>query len=155
MAQEIKNKKEQEEEPQSRHSIEKLTTFGRDGKDVFSNNDMQVIDLEIKDRFGIVKKTIRRVILYPTAVTEGERYENVHRDFHFQKGAGLIIRHTEQYAKIGDIEPESYTYIEKNEWHQIVNTSPNEDMEYEIHHPGKLDLPPESRRMNVNGKKKK
>lgn len=132
--------------PQIKHQIGSLTTFGDSGIEIINDNDSyQVTDLHIKDRLGTVRQTISRTVLYPTAITDGELYENVNRHFHFIKGTGLIILHGYDWTEIREIQPESYLFVEKGTWHQITNTSKNEDMEYIVHHPGMLD------RSNIGG----
>ena len=130
-----------QEELKSKHEIDSLTTFGKDGVDIADDDNWFVRDLYIKDRHGIIKQTKSNIILYPTKITEGERYDTVNRDFHFTKGTGLIILHGDNWTAIREIQPESYCFVEKSTWHQIVNTSKNEDMSIELTHPGKLERP--------------
>lgn len=130
---------QQQEALKNRHQIEELTTFGKDGIEIVNDNDNQIVDLHIKDRLGIVKETVSNNVLFPTKMTEGERYDNVNRHFYFKSGSGLAILHGADYTTIKDIQPESYLFVEKGTWHQIVNTSKNEDLEFTIIHPGKLD----------------
>jgi oxalate decarboxylase/phosphoglucose isomerase-like protein (cupin superfamily) len=125
----------------SLQDIRGLTTFGQHGYEVVKNDTYEIIDMPLRDRFGIVRQTISRTLLYPNKVTKGHMHKNEDEIYYFIKGSGLMILHGHDWSEIREIEPESYLYIERETFHQVVNTSKNEDMEFQTIYPGESDRP--------------
>ena len=128
---------EEKQQVETKHSINRLTTFGQDGVEIVNDDIWIVHDLYIKDTHGIVRETVSKTKLYPIKTSVGEMYPSMNRSIHFLKGSGLLMLQSIDSTDIREIQPESYAFVEKGTWHQIINTSKNEDIEYEIRHPSK------------------
>ena len=121
--------------------IDALTSFGSHGVEVVNNNVYQIIDMELKDVFGDVKKTISRTVLYPNKTTRGHVHKNQDETYHFLQGDGMILLQGEQLNKLYHIEPETWIDIPKTIFHMVINTSKNEDLIFETIFPGPSDRP--------------
>jgi oxalate decarboxylase/phosphoglucose isomerase-like protein (cupin superfamily) len=121
--------------------IDALTSFGSHGVEMVNNNVYQIIDMELKDIFGDVKKTISRTVLYPNKTTRGHVHEKQDETYHFLQGDGMILLQGEQLNKLYHIEPETWIDIPKKIFHMVINTSKNEDLIFETIFPGPSDRP--------------
>jgi mannose-6-phosphate isomerase-like protein (cupin superfamily) len=132
---------QQESEIKTKHQINPLTTFGDDGVEIVNDDTYMIIDLPIKDRQGYVRETVSNTVLYPNKHTSGHKHDKLNEHYHFKKGSGLLMLHGEDYMEIKEIQPESHAFIEKGVWHQVINTSKNEDLEFTTYYPGQSDRP--------------
>lgn len=129
---------------EKRHTldIQKLANFGDNGIDIVDSDVYHIVDMEIKDLHGFVKQTISRTTLYPNKTTRGHMHPDKEETYYFEKGEGLIILQGEDYNGFYHIEPETWLFIPKEIFHQVVNVSKNENLEFTTFYPGASSRPP-------------
>lgn len=146
----------QQEQKAANLDIRKLTNFGSDGIEIVDNNTYHIVDMELKDLYGMVKQTISRTTLYPNKTTRGHMHEEHDETYHFIKGNGMILLQRSDSNSLFHIEPETWIYVPKKTFHMVINISTNEDLEFETVYPGPSDRPALTPTTTIeNGKKKK
>lgn len=127
--------------PVNTNAILKLTNFGENGIDITDDDRYKIVDLELKDVYGIVKQTVSTTTLYPGKTTRGHHHDKG-ENYHFTKGSGYLLIQSPDYTRFYEIEPETWEYIEPGEWHMVMNTSKNEDLEFTTVYNGPSQRPP-------------
>ena len=125
----------------SKLDIETLTSFGSHGVEVVSNDVYQIMDMELKDIYGDIKKTVSRTVLYPNKTTRGHLHEKQDETYHFLQGNGMLLLQGNELNKMFHIEPETWIDIPKGTFHMVINISKNEDMVFETIYPGPSERP--------------
>jgi len=141
-------------EDKDKFSLKRLTNFGTDGIEIVDNDVYHIVDMELKDIMGYVKLTVSRTTLYPSKTTRGHAHKDTVEEYYFKKGTGMLILQSEDLNEVFRVEPETFKFIDKGVWHMVINSSLNENLEFETRYPGPSARPP----IIVNkeeGKKKK
>lgn len=127
--------------PINTDSILRLTNFGESGIDITDEERYKIVDLELKDVYGIVQQTVSITTLYPGKTTRGHHHDKG-ENYHFTKGSGYLLMQSPDYTRFYKIEPETWQYIPGGIWHMIMNPSNNEDLEFTTVYNGKSARPP-------------
>lgn len=101
------------------------------------NATYRIQDLHIKDSRGRDVFTISTTVLHPSMQTSGHLHELDNEIYEFIEGKGvMLVGKLAIFVEAGD-----FVYVEKTQFHKVINSSNSVDLTFRCYFNGKIQRP--------------
>jgi glycerol-3-phosphate cytidylyltransferase len=104
------------------------------GSALVKENDVYTV----RDNTTLDKLTLSSTVLHPLQKTKGHYHDDVDEVYHFISGSGIMTINSDDRKALHEVKGNSFITVNGGDYHQVENTSPEEDLVFACTFNGKI-----------------